>query len=387
MISSSFQTLFSDKNPTANISKLQKTIEDSFDITSSSSSQKSKQNDSKLEISLSNINPRACSNTNNANIGKPLNILIDTNRIDAGLLSADITLNDKKVNFELIKLDATKYEIKLTPTSHGVYKVRLLLNGLTVKGSPFIIKINNGSQESNHDENAIKKKPPVSSFRTELIEDISSTASLFVGKEFQLRVFLVEKTTTKESNLVSIAKNVKLHASVKLNNTELVEHRLEANQDGSFTVSATPQRPGSYFVSFYKDERRVDGSPYKLVVSGRAIKTILKPNYSQVGKPYILTLDNYDPRQTRIEISRRKSMCLDSSSLTSVSKSISSTTMSTTLIGYERIVEEKSRLVIRFVPMEAVEHLIDVFEMGKLIKGEKIFVKIIISFFLSKGTF
>jgi len=192
---------------------------------------------------------------------------------------------------------------------------------------------------------------------------------LVVGKEFQLRVFVTEKTSDKESSQTTIVKNAKITASVKFNNSEPVEHILEANPDGSFKIIATPQRPGNYFVSFYKDERRIEGSPYKLVVSGRMVKKILKPSYSQVGKPYILTLENYNPRQTRIEINKKRLTCLESSSLTSVSKSISSTTIDKALISYEKIIEEQNKLVVRFVPMEAVEYWIEIFEGGKLITG------------------
>ena len=137
--------------------------------------------------------------------------LVDTNRVDAGILSADITLNDKKVKFEMNKVDGTKYEIKLLPRSAGIYKVRLLLNGLTVKGSPFVIKIDSGTNlekdlnliaekkigpaamikpESNMPKTIAEKapvllsKPPVILIRTEMIE-CTDKNDLVVGKEFK----------------------------------------------------------------------------------------------------------------------------------------------------------------------------------------------------------
>lgn len=45
------------------------------------------------------------------------------------------------VKFDLNKIDDTKYEIKLLPKHAGDYKVYMYLNNESVKGSPFLLKI------------------------------------------------------------------------------------------------------------------------------------------------------------------------------------------------------------------------------------------------------
>ena len=153
--------------------------------------------------------------------------------MDAGLLSAEITLNNKKINFGLKKLSPTKYEIQLLPKCAGTYKVRLLLNGLTVKGSPFAIKMASGpalekhlqqlqpqqksnpvdldqsldksekSQKSQSQSESGQKSSHLcltsvtsipSILRTELVS-CTDRSSLVVGREFKLNVALLGRTS------------------------------------------------------------------------------------------------------------------------------------------------------------------------------------------------
>jgi hypothetical protein len=50
------------------------------------------------------------------------------------LLTADIKLNDQTINFDLNKIDETRYEIKLLPTKTGIYQVNVYLNQVPVSG-------------------------------------------------------------------------------------------------------------------------------------------------------------------------------------------------------------------------------------------------------------
>ena len=80
-------------------------------------------------------------------------------------------------------------------------------------------------------------------------------------------------------------------------------------------------------------------------------------------------MENYDFKNLKIDINKKISTA-DTSSLTSVSRSTSSLTMSQTPVNYEKIIENKSKLVIKFIPLEAVEHTIDIIERTKPLKGE-----------------
>lgn len=335
--------------------------------------------------------------------------------MDAGLLSADITLNNKKVKFDLKKVSSTKYEIQLLPRSAGTYKVRLLLNGLTVKGSPFVIKIDSGARTdtttemTNLDQSSTKSstdltqnstsdldnlkpiqqdtiitpsqrrsplKQQSTTYRTELIA-CTDKSNLVVGKEFKVSMLLLERipsSKTRCNKLPPITAS-KMTATVKFNNSELIEHKLEQPNGKVCQITATPHKAGSYFVSLLRDGQILEGCPYKLVVSGGAAtskanqKRIIKSNYAQVGVPYFLTLENYDTKALQIDISR-KMVCSDSSSLTSVSRSTSSSTISFSSIKYQKIVETKNKLVIKFLPLEPVEHSIDIIDAGKPLKSK-----------------
>lgn len=293
---------------------------------------------------------------------------VDTNRVDAGTLTAEITIDDQNVKFDLKKVDKTKYEIKLIPRISGVYKVRLFLNDLTVKGSPFIIKVDSYEklEEFNSSNLGNAAKSIDSSIRTEALKTPDQN-ELVAGKDFKFSVILIEKNLNEKfKNLIL---NMELTSTVKLNNHELIDHELENNMDGVFQVSMTPKKAGSYFITFYKDGKKIEGSPYKFEIISKLIKKIIKPNYAQVGIPYILTLDNYDQKHLKFEI-YRKVISGDSSSLTSVSRSSSSSSsLSYSSVNYEKIIENKNRLIIKFLPLEPVEHTIDIFDGGKLVKS------------------
>ena len=110
----------------------------------------------------------------------------------------------------------------------------------------------------------------------------------------------------------------------------------------------------------------------------KPVKRIIKSNYAQVGVPYILTLENYDTKSLKIEISR-KTVSSDSSSLTSVSRSTSSSTMSFSVVKYQKVVETPNKLVIKFLPLEPVEHSIDIIDAGKLLKSKDCCCQTIVS--------
>ena len=265
------------------------------------------------------------------------------------------------------QVDNAKYEIKVLPKSSGVYKVRLYLNGSTVKGSPFIIKVDSFEKLDQLTDLAnTSTKSLGNSIRTEVLKTPDQN-DLVVGKDFKFSVILIEKNhNEKFKNLIL---NMELTSTIKFNDHELIDHELENNLDGVFQVNMIPKKAGSYFIYFYKDGRKIEGSPYKFEIISKLIKKIIKPNYAQVGIPYILTLDNYEQKQLKFEI-YRKVTSSDSSSLTSVSRSTSSSSsLSYSSVNYEKIVENKNRLIIKFLPLEPVEHTIDIFDGGKLVKS------------------
>jgi len=60
--------------------------------------------------------------------------IVNTRQTSGGLLTADIKLNDQTINFDLNKIDETRYEIKLLPTKTGIYQVNVYLNQVPVSG-------------------------------------------------------------------------------------------------------------------------------------------------------------------------------------------------------------------------------------------------------------
>ena len=82
-----------------------------------------------------------------------------------------------------------------------------------------------------------------------------------------------------------------------------------------------------------------------------------------------MKVENYDFKNLKIDINKKIGTA-DTSSLTSVSRSSSSLTMSLTPVDFEKIIENKSKLAIKFIPLEAVEHTIDIIERSKSLKGE-----------------
>ena len=72
----------------------------------------------------------------NANFNKNIFIFfkVNTKKSFGGQLTADIKLNDQAINFDLNKIDDSRYEIKLLPTKTGTYQVHVYLNGQSVSG-------------------------------------------------------------------------------------------------------------------------------------------------------------------------------------------------------------------------------------------------------------
>lgn len=61
-------------------------------------------------------------------------IEVDTKNSGGGMVTAEIKLNEQPVKFDLIKLDETKYELRLIPNKVGVYQIHMFLNGQSIKG-------------------------------------------------------------------------------------------------------------------------------------------------------------------------------------------------------------------------------------------------------------
>ncbi len=79
---------------------------------------------------------------------------------------------------------------------------------------------------------------------------------IFVFFYIKKIVILIEKATNET---IKNSKLINIDSKVKFNNCEPVEHRLEANLDGSYQVTTTPKKPGNYFISFYKDGHKIEG--------------------------------------------------------------------------------------------------------------------------------
>lgn len=71
-------------------------------------------------------------------------------------------------------------------------------------------------------------------------------------------------------------------------NDKFISHKLELLPNGIYQIKFLPLKTGPYFVTFYKDGQKIDGSPYRLNIKGKFLKEMNKPNFGQVGVPYIL---------------------------------------------------------------------------------------------------
>ena len=58
---------------------------------------------------------------------------VDTRNID-GFITVEIKLNDKNVNFEILRSEDKKFEFKFLPDENGIYHVYIYLNEKSIKG-------------------------------------------------------------------------------------------------------------------------------------------------------------------------------------------------------------------------------------------------------------
>ena len=58
---------------------------------------------------------------------------VDTINID-GFITVEIKLNDKNVNFEILRSADRKFEFKFLPDENGIYHVYIYLNQKSIKG-------------------------------------------------------------------------------------------------------------------------------------------------------------------------------------------------------------------------------------------------------------
>jgi hypothetical protein len=67
--------------------------------------------------------------------------VVDTTNPNSGPVTAEVKLGEKQIKFEICKFDETKYDLKFLPINVGVYHVYIYMAGQQVRGSPFLIKI------------------------------------------------------------------------------------------------------------------------------------------------------------------------------------------------------------------------------------------------------
>lgn len=106
---------------------------------------------------------------------------------------------------------------------------------------------------------------------------------LIVGEEVKLNVKILEYGSNDK--LKKTISNIE--TKVK-HNDKFVAHKLELMPNGIYQIKFLPLKTGPYFVTFFKDGQKIDGSPYRLNIKGKYLKEIFKPNFGQIGVPYVL---------------------------------------------------------------------------------------------------
>lgn len=98
--------------------------------------------------------------------------------------------------------------------------------------------------------------------------------------------------------------------------------------------------------------------------------------YTQVGVPFIMTVDHKNVENLKVKVNMKQN---DNTFLTSSSSELSVSSHSTQFspllffmssLRVEKIIENKNRLRIKFVPVEPVEHIIDITENGKSLESK-----------------
>ncbi len=110
-------------------------------------------------------------------------------------------------------------------------------------------------------------------------------------------------------------------------------------------------------------------------VKGKFLKEIIKPSYAQVGLPYIMNVDYCNITNLKVSVYTKKDSS-DSQIITpllpatptnpatsspSIQKMIS--------LPVEKTIESDAKLRVKFVPLEEVEHLIDITDNSVSIEG------------------
>ncbi len=121
------------------------------------------------------------------------------------------------------------------------------------------------------------------------------------------------------------------------------------------------------------------GSSLELIVKELKVShTEKRPMFTQVGIPFIMTIDHKNVENLKVKVNMKQN---DSTFLTSSSSELSISSQSTQFspllffmssLRVEKVVENQNKLRIKFVPVEPVEHIIDITENGKSLESKKI---------------
>ncbi|RNA20284.1 Filamin/ABP280 repeat containing protein [Brachionus plicatilis] len=311
------------------------------------------------------------------------NSLVDTTNSGGGLVTAEIKLDNQMVTFDLKKINDTNYELKLIPRQVGEYKIFMFLNNQSVKGSPFSVKIESldgtkitknlsfnkiQSQQVNEpdckyfDDNFNMSTRKIinnsdHTFKTDVFELSNRNEDLIVGEQVRLNVRIIDYG--QKSNQLS---ETKIDTKVT-HNEKLVKHKVELSQSGIYQIKFLPAETGIYNVFFFKNGTKCEGCPYKLNVKGRFLREIKKPKYAQIGVPYILNVEycNVTNLKAIVFTEKTSTSSLPLKSNKTIAKLIN--------LPVEKIIQSDSKLRLKFVPLHASEHVINIVDNGISIEG------------------
>ncbi|CAF0722239.1 unnamed protein product [Brachionus calyciflorus] len=347
-----------------------------------------------IDTSLDSNNKKISNELNNSS--KEVKLSIDTKSSGGGLVTAEIKLNDKSVEFDLAKVDKTKYELKLLPKQIGEYKVFVYLNNQFVKGSPFLINVNSLDEEitsddissesyhksllksldlepikldnnqvgfsdlmniSPHNNNFSSQNTssisPAKSIKSDVFE-LSGSEDLIVGEEVKLNVKVIDYGNKKYKNKIPKIDTKVVHED------KMIPHQLDQVSDGLFQIKFLPAIKGVYNVFFLKDGQTIDGCPYKLNIKGRYLRSIEQPSYAQVGVPYILNVEYCNTTNLKAIVFTEKEHS-NSLSKKNITKLVN--------MPVEKIIQNDSRISLKFLPLHSTEHIIDITDNGLSIEG------------------
>lgn len=120
----------------------------------------------------------------------------------------------------------------------------------------------------------------------------------------------------------------------------------------------------------------IEGSSLELLVKDATLSMVEQRGmFTQVGVPFIMTVDHKNVENLKVRVNMKQH---DNSFLTSSSSALSMSSQSTQFsplllfmssLRVEKFIESNNRLRIKFVPIEPVEHTIDIIENGKSIES------------------